>query len=397
MPFQSIRPKLALNDDDLRTLRAISKSRTEPSGRVERAKILLEYYDGATISEIARNHNTNRPKIDLQIDKALQMGAVASLDDIQRAGRTATITDEAKAWLISMACAKPRDFGYNHEMWTTALLAECAQKRCEESGHPSLKQLSRGTVSKILTANVIKPHKMQYYLVRKDPEYEEKMNQVLLVYREVMVASAKDDPDALVAYISYDEKPGIQALENIAPDLRPVPGKHPTVSRDYEYKRHGTLSLLAGIDLLTGIITATIENRHRSIEFIGFLQKLDLEYPQTHKLKIILDNHSAHISKETRKYLATKPNRFEFIFTPTHASWLNIVETFFGKLARTMLRGIRVKTKDELKKRILGHIDYLNESPVVFRWKYKMDVVKPAEDENTNSESGKDALEVEAE
>jgi len=391
MPFQSTRSKLALNDDELRTLRAISKSRTEPSGRVERAKILLEYYGGANISEIARNHNTNRPKIDLQIDKALQMGAIPSLDDIQRAGRTATITDDAKTWLISMACAKPLDYGYNHEMWTTALLAECARKRCEESGHPSLKQLSRGTVSKILTANVIKPHEMQYYLVRKDPEYEEKMNQVLLVYREVMVASAEDDPDALVAYISYDEKPGIQALANIAPDLMPTPGKHPTVSRDYEYKRHGTLSLLAGIDLLTGIITATIENRHRSVEFIGFLKKLDLIYPETHKIKMILDNHSAHISKETRKYLATKPNRFEFIFTPTHASWLNIVETFFGKLARTMLRGIRVKSKEELKKRILGHIDYLNESPVVFRWKYKMDIVKPAEDENTIRESGMEA------
>ena len=385
MPFQSMRSKLVLSDEELNTLSAISKSRTEPSGRVERAKIILEYHGGSTISEIARSHKTNRPKVDRQIDKALQMGAIPSLGDIQRSGRSATITDDAKTWLISMACAKPLDYGYNHEMWTMELLAECARKKCEEGGHPSLRHLSRGTVSKILSANVIKPHKMRYYLVRKDPEYEEKMNQVLLVYREVMLTSAKDDPDALVAYISYDEKPGIQALENIAPDLRPVPGKHPTVSRDYEYKRHGTLSLLAGIDLLTGIITATVEDRHRSVEFIGFLRKLDSEYPDTHKIKVILDNHSAHISKETRKYLATRPNRFEFIFTPTHASWLNIVETFFGKLARTMLRGIRVKTKEELKDRILGHIDYLNESPVVFRWKYKMDVVKTEGEENAGS------------
>jgi transposase len=376
MPFQSTRPKLIPSENDLKTLTVISKSRTESSGRVERAKIILEYHGGATVSEIARNHKTNRPKIELQINKALQMGVIPSLDDIPRTGRSAVITDDAKTWLISLACAKPLDFGYSHEMWTTALLAEYARKHCEENGHPCLKSLSRGTVSKILSANTIKPHKIQYYLERRDPLFEEKMNQVLLVYREVMIATSKEDKDALVAYISYDEKPGIQAIENRAPDLCPAPGKHPTIARDYEYKRHGTLSLLAGLDLLTGIITATVEDRHRSIEFIGFLKKLDSNYPETHKIKIILDNHSAHISKETRKYLATKPNRFEFIFTPTHGSWLNLVETFFGKLARTMLRGIRVKTKEELRKRVIQHIDYLNESPVIFLWKYKMDEVR---------------------
>lgn len=375
MPFQSTKPKLTLSDEELKKLRATVKSRTESTARVERAKIILAYYDGETISAIARNHKTNRPKVELQINKALQMGAIPSLDDMPRAGRAAMITDEAKAWLVSLACAKPLDFGYSYEMWTTALLSKYAQEKCEENGHPCLKHLSRGTVSKILSANIVKPHKIQYYLERRDPLFEEKMNQVLIIYKEVMLAAAADDKDALVAYISYDEKPGIQAIENIAPDLCPVPGKYPTLARDYEYKRHGTLSLLAGIDLLTGVITATVEERHRSAEFISFLKKVDAEYPENHKIKIILDNHSAHISKETHKYLATRPNRFEFTFTPTHASWLNLIETFFGKLARTMLRGIRVTGKAELKKRILHHIDTLNESPVIFRWKYKMDEI----------------------
>jgi transposase len=382
MPFQSTRPKLILSEDELKTLTTLSKSRSESSGKVERARIILEYHSGATISEIARNLKTNRPKIERQISKSLQMGVIPSLDDIPRAGRTPTITDDAKTWLIALACTKPLDFGYSHEMWTTDLLAKHAQKFCSENGHPCLESLSRGTVSKILSANEIKPHKMQYYLERRDPLFEEKMNQVLLVYREVMMAAAEDDEDVLVAYISYDEKPGIQAIENKAPDLLPVPGKYPTIARDYEYKRHGTLSLLAGIDLLTGMITATVEDRHRSAEFVDFLKKLDSIYPETHKIKVILDNHSSHISKETRKYLSTKPNRFEFIFTPTHASWLNLIETFFSKLARTVLRGIRVKSKAELKKRILQHIDTLNESPVIFRWKYKMD------SEDTKSESG---------
>ena len=96
-----------------------------------------------------------------------------------------------------------------------------------------------------------------------------------------------------------------------------------------------------------------------------------------HKIKIILDNHSSHNSKETRGYLATKQNRFEFIFTPTHASWLNIIETFFSKLVTTMFRDIRVKNKEELKQWILQHIERLNEAPVIFRWKYKMDTIEP--------------------
>ena len=383
MPFKSTRAKLILREDEKSVLETIAKSRTEPKGRVDRAQMILEYHNGATISAIARNHKTNRPKIELQINKALQMGALPSLNDMPRAGRTGIITDDAKAWLISLACAKPLDFGYSHEMWTTDLLAKHARQHCETNGHSCLKLLSRGTVSKILSANEIKPHKLKYYLERRDPLFEEKMHQVLLVYREVITAAAEDGKDMLTAYISYDEKPGIQAIENKAPDLPPVQGKHTSIARDYEYKRHGTLSLLAGIDLLSGIIIASVEDRHRSAEFVDFLKKVDIAYPDNHKLKIILDNHSAHISKETRKYLETRPNRFEFVFTPKHASWLNIIETFFGKLARTMLRGIRVKSKSELKQRILKHIEYLNESPVVFRWKYKMDE-PPAETDNIN-------------
>jgi transposase len=100
---------------------------------------------------------------------------------------------------------------------------------------------------------------------------------------------------------------------------------------------------------------------------------VDQAYPATAKIRIVLDNHSAHISKETRQYLATVPNRFEFIFTPKHGSWLNLVEGFFSKMTRSMLRGIRVASKEELKQRILKYLDEVNETPVVFRWKYAID------------------------
>lgn len=189
---------------------------------------------------------------------------------------------------------------------------------------------------KILGHDAIKPHKVRYYLERRDAEFEQKMAKVLCVYREVQVlkkAAAKTNAAETkksrkpVAIVSYDEKPGIQAIATTAPDLPPVPGRHATMARDYEYKRHGTLSLLAGIDLLTGKVHALVRDRHRSREFIEFLKRLDAAYAANTAIKLILDNHSAHISREPRAWLATRPaGRFDFTFTPKHGSWLNLIE-----------------------------------------------------------------------
>jgi transposase len=199
--------------------------------------------------------------------------------------------------------------------------------------------------------------------------------EVLCVYREVEMWRAVPDGAAeepAVVVISYDEKPGIQAIGTIAPDLRPVPGTHPTISRDHEYKRHGTVTLMAGIDLLTGHVHAFVKDRHRSREFIEFLNMLDAAYPAATAIKIILDNHSAHVSKETKAWLAARPEgRFQFVFTPKHGSWLNLVEGFFAKAARSVLRHIR--SKHELKQRIMEFIQDLNRDPVIHRWHYQID------------------------
>ena len=201
-----------------------------------------------------------------------------------------------------LACDKAKDHGYPHELWTTRMLARHAREHAPAAGHECLANLVQGTVCKILGQEDIKPHKVRYYLERRDAEFEQKMAEVLCVYREVQVlkkAAAKSNKrDKPVAIVSYDEKPGIQALATTAPDLPPVPGVHPTFARDNEYKRHGTLSLLAGIDLLTGKVHALVRDRHRSREFIEFLKLLDAAYPARTAIKLILDNHSAHISKE---------------------------------------------------------------------------------------------------
>lgn len=376
MPARSRRPALHLSDEVRDELAAITRSRTESSSRVQRAQMLLAYASGETVSAIARRYATNRPKVERCLDKALQFGALASLADLPRPGKPTTITAEARAWVLSLACQKPRDLGYSYELWTTELLARHVRAHCLEHGHPSLCELARGTVSKILAKAELKPHKISYYLERRDPAFEPKMAQVLCVYRQVELLSEQGTQSpSLVAYLSYDEKPGIQALGNLAPDRLPVPGDHPCLSRDHQYKRHGTMTLMAGIDLLTGRLHGQVKERHRSREFIEFLQQVDAYYPKQTTIRIILDNHSAHTSKETRAYLATAPNRFEFIFTPTHGSWLNLIEGFFAKMAKTMLRGIRGNSKAELVERILQYLEEINAAPVVHTWKYKTDSI----------------------
>ncbi|MDY7033476.1 MAG: IS630 family transposase [Thermodesulfobacteriota bacterium] len=379
MPFKRRRSLLVLTEEEETALKSFSRSRTEPSAQVERAKILLAYAGGESISSIARRFETNRPKIERCVDKALQLGALTSLRDLPRSGRKQNITPEARAWLVDLACQKPKDLGYSYELWTTRLLAKHAREHGPAQGHPCLSKLVRGTVSKILSQREIRPHKIRYYLEKRDPEFDVKMKQVLCVYKEVqLLREASNDVSSMVAILSYDEKPGIQALQGKAPDLPPVPGKFTVVSRDYEYIRHGTVSLMAGIDLLTGKVHAQVVDRHRSREFVQFLKMVDKKYAPEVKIRIILDNHSAHISKETRGYLATVPNRFDFVFTPTHGSWLNLIEMFFSKMAKTMLRGIRVSSKQELKDCIMQFIDEINADPVIFKWSYKLDSISVA-------------------
>jgi transposase len=369
--------ELALSDEEIGTLTALSRSRSEPASRVSRAQMLLCYRETPSFYAVGQRVGAHHQTVQRCVERALAYGALAALDDRPRPGKEPVITPEAKAWLVSLACEKAKDHGYPHELWTTRLLARHAREHGPGAGHECLARLVQGTVCKILAQEEIKPHKVRYYLERRDAEFEQKMAEVLCVYRQVQVlkkAAAKSKKsDKSVAIVSYDEKPGIQAIATTAPDLPPVPGVHATFARDHEYKRHGTLSLLAGIDLITGKVHALVRDRHRSREFVEFLELLDAAYPAGTAIKLILDNHSAHISRETNAWLATRPaGRFAFTFTPKHGSWLNLIEGFFSKFARSVLRHIRVTSKHELKERIMAGIKDINRHPVIHTWSYKL-------------------------
>ena len=212
------------------------------------------------------------------------------------------------------------------------------------------------------------------------------MHNVLLVYKQLSMQFDENgrlipfpEDGQAVHVLSYDEKPGIQAVSNISDDLLPDE-RHKTISRDYEYRRLGTVSLLAGIDLQTGEAVPLVRESHNSRDYIEFLKLLDNKYPKEDRIRLVLDNLKVHTSDETRKYLATVPGRFEFVFTPKHGSWLNLVEGFFSKLTRQLLKGIRVETKEELIGRIYKYFDEVNAEPVIYHWKYRLEEIDPREE-----------------
>ena len=376
---------LPLSDEDKKYLKSLSKTRTIQAQVVDRARILLYKADGVSFDDIAARLNISKRTVRLCISKFNTGGLDAALFDAKRSGRPAEVSDDAKAWIINLACQRPADLGYSQELWTLAKLHKHIQQHAQQAGFPRLTTITKAYVQKLLQDNQIKPFKIKYYCEKRDPDFESKMHEVLVVYKQVEMQFDENgniivpDDYKLTITVSYDEKPGIQAIANTSKDLRPT-GDNGEVYRDYEYKRLGTVSLLAGIDLLTGEAIPLVRDTHKSSDFIDFLKILDKKYPSQDTIRIILDNHSAHTSKETKRFLATMPkDRFAFVFTPKHGSWLNMIEGFFGKMTKQMLRGIRVNSKQELVDRIYQYFDEINKEPVVYHWKYKMDDIEETE------------------
>ena len=328
--------KLELCEGDFEYLRSLIKQRTIQAQVVIRAHILLDKSNGVSIRDIASIYDLSTNTVRLCIDKYKEGGVASALFDKQRKGRPVEITDDAKSWIINTACQKPCELGYSAELWTLTALHKHICANAETAGYPRLAAVSKPYIQKLLQASGIKPFKIKYYLEKRDPDFEQKMHDLLAVYKQVSM-QFDENGDIMIpkngirtVTLSYDEKPGIQALGSTCPDKNPTM-QQGFVCRDSEYVRHGTLSLLAAIDLLTGEAIPLVSETHKSSDFVMFLKKLDDHYPKQDKIRMILDNHSAHTSKETRNFLATMPEgRFEFVFTPKHGSWLNMIESFLA-------------------------------------------------------------------
>src|ERR1700736_5067271 len=220
--------ELAMSDEEIERLTALSRSRTEPASRVSRAQMLLAYRENPSFCAVGQRVGVHHQTVQRCVERALGYGPLAAIEDRPRPGKEPVITPEARAWLVDLACRKAKELGYPHELWTTRLLARHAREHGPTAGHDCLAKLAQGTVCKVLNRQAVKAHKVRYYLERRDAEFEEKMAQVLCVYREVAIlkdaAAAAKEQDKPVAIVSYDEKPGIQAIATTAADLPPRPG-----------------------------------------------------------------------------------------------------------------------------------------------------------------------------
>lgn len=379
-----------LTETEVHHLQSIVQKRTIEASVYRRAKILLLKSEGMSNEAIADKLDTTVPTVRLCLKKYSEAGIQSALEDSSGRGRKAEIFDDSKTWVVSIACQKPTVFGLSAELWYPTSLTHYVNSVAEEEGYPRMSTASVSSIRKILREARLNPHKITYYCEKRDPDFDKKMHDLLVIYKQLELRFDEEgkflpflDDEEAVHTLSYDEKPGIQAITTTSEDKPPVSytGKVSTIMRDCEYKRLGTLSLLAAIDLLTGEAIPLVSETHKSSDFVSFLKVLDDKYPKGDKIRLILDNHSAHTSKETQEYLNTIPGRFEFVFTPTHGSWLNMVEGFFSKMTRQMLTGIRVDSKKELAERIYKYFGEVNTVPVPYKWKYKMDTIDPEKED----------------
>ncbi len=270
--------ELEFTEEELADLERVSRSRTEPASHVQRARILLGYRQTPSLYATGRAIGVTHRTVARCLRRARDLGVKAALDDRPRPARERTISSEARTFVVDLACRKPKDLDYPHEVWTTRLLTAHVRERGPQVDTRAWPVSLRGPCTRYWP-HTRSSRKVKYYLQNRAPEFAEKMAEVLEVYREVetlkvAVRAQKGDAPA-VAIISCDEKPGIQALATTAPDLPPEPKVHETLARDQEYVRRGTMSLLAGLDLVTGVVHARVEERHRSREFVDLLKQID--------------------------------------------------------------------------------------------------------------------------
>ena len=189
MPFPRKRKALQFTELELRTLESIRKSRTEEKRRTLRAALLLDSLSGQSDDSIARRHHISRSTVVLCIQKCLQFGLDAALGELPRTGKPRQLPDDAIAWVLNCACQKPKELGYSYELWTYQLLTAHVRRHCVAAGHPALQKLSRSKLHKILRQGELRPHKIRYYVERRDPAFEAKMANVLHVYKEVEIVN----------------------------------------------------------------------------------------------------------------------------------------------------------------------------------------------------------------
>ncbi len=320
-------------------LRSIVRARSSAQKLVLRARIVLLAIDGLPNNQIAKRLETSRPTVILWRERFKQDG-VDGLEDATRPGRTKSIPESKIVEILEATMfTKPP----NSTHWSTLLMAEHAG-------------LSQSTVSRIWREHNLKPHRVGTFKFSTDPKFAEKVRDIVGLYL--------NPPDRAMV-LCVDEKSQIQALDRTQPLLPLGPGQ--IERRTHDYVRHGTSTLFAALDVKTGKVIGMLRPRHRHQEYLEFLKQIERSTPRNKELHLVVDNYATHKHQDVRKWLGRHP-RFHIHYTPTSASWLNLVERWFGLLTERCIRRGAFASVRRLKEAILEYLEKNNRKPKAFRW-----------------------------
>ncbi len=333
--------ELELSSDDRRILRSMVRSTSLGAGLVRRARVILALLDGQSYAAISAGHGVTDKYI-AQWKRRVQDGGVLALGDLPRSGRPDRLDPRVEARILALS-QEPPPAPLTH--WTTRRMSERAG-------------VSHMTVARVWQRAGLKPHRLERYVTSDDPDFETKAADVIGLYLA---------PPTNAVVFSVDEKTAIQALDRLDPVLPMSPGR--AERHGFEYKRNGTLSLYAALNVATGTVEGMTAARHTSAEFLRFLERVVATQSPRREIHLIADNLSAHKTKAVAAWLEAHP-RVTLHYTPTYSSWLNQVELWFAKIERDVIaRGIFTSTAD-LRRKLMQYIRLHNKTCQPIQWAY---------------------------
>lgn len=381
---------VTLDKDEREELQKITRKQTEQSCTVLRAKIILLASEGMKYQDIAQKLDVLNNVVTNWTARWHELSdkpAWERLQDLPRLGAPDTFTPEQLCQIIALACEKPEDYDLPITHWTLRELAEEAVKQ------KIVESISTSHLGRILKDNDLKPHRSQYWLNAKaDERKEERIADICDLYENALINQEK-------VVISVDEMTGIQALERISPDLPMGVGQVQSI--EFEYKRHGTQTLLGGFNVATGVIDGLIQDTRTEIDFVESIKYLIKKNPVARVYHFVADQLNTHKSEslvrfvadycgdtqdlgikgksgilesmQTREdYLMTKGRSIVFHYTPKHASWMNQIEIWFGILMKKVIKRGNFISQKDLKEKILKFMKYFNKTMAKpFKWTYR--------------------------
>lgn len=342
-------PDISLSEEEREELYRIIRKSTSPQQKVLRAKIVLLAEKKLPTEAIMKELNISKNTA-VKWRKRFLKNRLDGLHDEQRPGKPRTHYAEVRLKIATEACKPPETITH----WSTRELAQ----HLSEQGI----NVSHMTVQRVLSAEKIKPHLREYWLNSTDPDFEAKQTEIIGLYL---------NPPENALVISIDEKTGLQALGRKHPSKPVIKGSPEKM--EFEYKRHGTVSLIASLAVHQGEVIGKCYERHTNTEFIDFLEEINLSYGHYGKeIHLIVDNLSVHKHQKVKDWLSEHPN-YSLHFTPTHASWLNQIELWFSIYARKIIKRGVFSSKDDLVAKTIEYIELYNKNAQPFRWTYTGD------------------------